>query len=62
MSKKPYMRLALEDISIPNKENIDIVSVIATDNFGNTYESSAYFVYYEDENGEEILDEQTKRI
>ena len=57
MSKKTYIRMALEDILIPNKEDIEITSVIATDNFGNTYESGAYFVYLEDEDGEEILDE-----
>ena len=49
-----YMRMGLEDILIPNRENIKITSVVATDNFGNTYESSAYFVYYESEDGEEM--------
>lgn len=44
--KNGYMRMALEDILIPNIEDIKITSVVATDNFGNTYESSAYFVYY----------------
>jgi hypothetical protein len=48
------MRMGLEDILIPNRENIKITSVVATDNFGNTYESSAYFVYYESEDGEEM--------
>ena len=57
MSKKIYMRLAIGDLFIPNKEGIEITSVVATDNFGNTYEPSAYFLWYEDENGEEIFDE-----
>ena len=57
MSKETYIRMAIEDILIPNKEDIKITSVVATDNFGNTYESSAYFVYYESEDGEEISDE-----
>ena len=57
MSKETYIRMAIEDILIPNKEDIEITSVIATDNFGNTYESGAYFVYYESEDGEEIPDE-----
>ena len=57
MSKKIYMKLAIEDLLIPNKEGIEITSVVATDNFGNTYEPSAYFLWYEDENGEEISDE-----
>ena len=57
MSEKTYIRMAIEDILIPNKEDIEITSVIATDNFGNTYESGAYFVYLEDKNGEEIPNE-----
>ena len=57
MSKKIYMKLAIEDLLIPNKEGIEITSVVATDNFGNTYEPSAYFLWYEDEDGEEISDE-----
>ena len=57
MSEKTYIRMAIEDILIPNKEEIEITSVIVTDNFGNTYESGAYFVYLEDKNGEEIPNE-----
>ena len=57
MSKKIYMRLAIGDLFIPNKEGIEITSVVATDNFGNTYEPSAYFLWYEDEDGEEISDD-----
>jgi hypothetical protein len=49
-----YMRMSLDDILIPNREDIKITSVVATDNFGNTYESSAYFLHYENEDGEEI--------
>jgi len=57
MSKKIYMRLAIVDLVIPN-EDIKIVSVIATDSLGNTHETEVdFFVGYEDENGEEILDE-----
>ena len=52
-----YMRLAIVDLVIPN-EDIKIVSVIATDSLGNTHETEVdFFVGYEDENGEEILDE-----
>ena len=50
--------MGLEDILIPNRENIKITSVVATDNFGNTYESSAYFLHYENEDGEEVTDEE----
>ena len=57
MSKEIFIRMGLEDIVIPNKEDIKITSVVATDNFGNTYESSAYFLYYENEDGEEVTDE-----
>jgi len=57
MSKKMYMRLALIDLVIPN-EDIEIVSVIATDNLGNTHETEVdFFVGYEDENGEVISNE-----
>ena len=57
MSKKMYMRLALVDLVIPN-EDIEIVSVIATDNLGNTHETEVdFFVGYEDENGEVISNE-----
>jgi hypothetical protein len=57
MSKETFIRMGLEDIVIPNKEDIRITSVVATDNFGNTYESNAYFLYYENEDGEEISDD-----
>jgi len=58
MSKKIYMRLALEDLLVPNQEDIKIVSVIATDNQGNTHETEVdFFVGYENEDGEEIFDE-----
>jgi hypothetical protein len=60
MSKKIYMRLAIVDLVIPN-EDIKIVSVIATDNLGNTHETEVdFFVGYEDEDGEEIFEELTE--
>tara|TARA_R100001244_G_scaffold132330_1_gene108243 strand:- start:47 stop:505 length:459 start_codon:yes stop_codon:yes gene_type:complete len=54
-TKKTYIRLAIVDVVIPNKEDIEITSVIATDNFGNTHETCVdFFVCLEDEDGEEI--------
>ena len=62
MSKKTYIRLALVDVVIPNKEDIEITRVIAIDNFGNTHETEVdFFVHLEDEDGNEMVDEEIQK-